>query len=71
MLLPLAGLAAGLWIVWRWAPRTSGGFSLGLALVLLLVFVVGKKAFANYYYFALSAIAAGVAAEDPPPDASS
>jgi uncharacterized membrane protein len=36
-LLTLAALAVGLWIVWRWAPRTSGGFSLGLALVLLLV----------------------------------
>ena len=69
-LVPLAALAVGLWMVWRWAPRTSGGFSLGLALVLLLVFVVSKKAFANYYYFALAAIAAGVAAEDPPPESS-
>jgi hypothetical protein len=57
----VAGVALCLWR----APRTPAAFAGALALTLLLLFAVGKKAFCNYYYFVIGAMAASVAAAEP------
>ena len=54
-------IASGLFVWWR-APRTPAGFALALGFVLLVVFAFSKKAFCNYYFFVLAAMAASVAA---------
>lgn len=45
---------------WR-APRTPAGFATALGAVLLTTFTFGKKAFCNYYLFALVALALAIA----------
>ena len=57
-------LAAGIAILlalWR-LPRTPSGFAGAVALVLLVSFAFGKKAFCNYYFFVIAALATAVAA---------
>jgi hypothetical protein len=64
---PLAALAAGLAISWKTLPQTPSGLSLSLGLTLLLVFSVAPKAFCNYYFLALAAVAFAIAAADDDP----
>lgn len=61
-LLPGAALALGLMVVSRRADRSMAGFSGALALCLLMVFLVSKKAFCNYYFFVIAALCAAVSA---------
>ena len=49
------------------APRTPAGFALAVAITWLGVVLVSKQAFANYYFTALSAIYAAVAASGSVP----
>lgn len=60
----LAALA-GLAIALRRAPRTPAGFAASLGLILLGFFAFNKQAFCNYYFFAIAALCAAVAAVDP------
>jgi hypothetical protein len=60
---PVAAASVGLAVAWWWSPRAPSGFAVGLGFVLLLVFAFGKKAFCNYYFFALALFAAGIAAD--------
>jgi hypothetical protein len=56
------GLLSGLLLtMWR-ASRTTAGFAAAIALSLLCVFVSSKKAFCNYYFFALGVMCCSVAA---------
>jgi hypothetical protein len=58
------GLLGGLLItLWR-ATRTPAGFAAAIALTLLCVFVSSKKAFCNYYFFALAVMCAAIASQD-------
>ena len=58
----LAAGATGVGLaLWR-LPRTAGGFAAGMAIATLLLFLFGKKAFCNYYFFVLGAMAVAVAA---------
>jgi hypothetical protein len=61
---PAVALAIGLALSWRFAPGTPSGFALSLGLSLLLLFLFSKKAFCNYYYLVIAALAASVAASD-------
>jgi uncharacterized membrane protein len=62
----LGGLGLSLWR----ASRTAAGFAAAIAFTLLLVFVCSKKAFCNYYFFALGVMCAAIAAgESSWPDA--
>lgn len=69
--LPIAGLlpflvmgvAVGL-TLWK-APRTPAGFALAFAICWMATILVSKQAFANYYYAAIAAIYAAVAASEP------
>jgi uncharacterized membrane protein len=54
----LGGLGLSLWR----ASRTAAGFAAAMAFTLLLVFVCSKKAFCNYYFFALGVMCAAIAA---------
>lgn len=63
-LAPIAAVAIGLALTWLCLPRSPAGLSIGLALILFLVFAVGKKAFCNYYFLVLAGLAFGVAAAD-------
>lgn len=59
-----AFLAAAIGIglsLWR-LPRSAFGFAAGMALTFLLFFGFNKQAFANYYYFAIGAMAVAAAA---------
>lgn len=61
----LLALVAGVaFCLWR-AARTPAGFAAALALTLLMLFAVGKKAFCNYYYFVIGAMTVSVAAAEP------
>jgi hypothetical protein len=68
MIAPIAALCIGLAVVFRWAPRSPSGFAVGLGFVFLLLFAVSKKAFCNYYFFALALLAAGTAAGSDDPE---
>jgi hypothetical protein len=46
----------------RTLPRSAGGFGAGMALLSLAMFAFGKKAFCNYYFFVLGALALAIAA---------
>jgi hypothetical protein len=48
-------------MLWR-APRTPGGFALGIVACYLPLFTFGKQAFTNYWYFTVGALAVAVAA---------
>jgi hypothetical protein len=61
LLAPMLALAAGLFFVWQYCPRDVSGYSAALGFVLLLVFLLSKKAFANYYYFVLATLCAAAA----------
>jgi hypothetical protein len=61
---PAVALAVGIAFSWRFAPRTPSGFALSLGLSLLLLFLFSKKAFCNYYYLVIAALAASIAASD-------
>lgn len=58
---PLVALAVGLAATVRWAPRSPSGFAVGLGFAYLLLFAFSKKAFCNYYFFVIGALAAGIA----------
>jgi hypothetical protein len=60
-LAPLAALALGLALSFRCAPRSPAGFALAIGVSFFLMFAFSKKAFCNYYFFVLAALAAGVA----------
>jgi hypothetical protein len=64
----LAGGAALAAALWR-APRTPAGFAASLAFALLAFFLFGKKAFANYYFFAIACLCTALALTDPAPGA--
>jgi hypothetical protein len=59
---PLLALALGLAVSARWAPRTPAGFALAIGVSFFLMFAFSKKAFCNYYFFVLAALATSVAA---------
>ncbi len=59
---PLCALAAGLGLSWWRLPRTPAGFAIGLGTTFLLLFLVSKKAFCNYYFLVIALLMAGVAA---------
>lgn len=61
-LAPLFALSVGLAVSFRYAPRTPAGFALAIGVSFLLMFAFSKKAFCNYYFFVLAALAAGIAA---------
>ena len=67
----VSALLASSALVWWKAPRSSAGFALALAFVLLVFFAFSKKAFCNYYFFVLAALAASIAAspQDPADEA--
>jgi hypothetical protein len=67
LLVAMAVLALALGValcLWR-AARSPASFAGALALTLLMLFAVGKKAFCNYYYFVIGAMAVSVAAAEP------
>jgi hypothetical protein len=55
----LVGLGLAMWT----APNTAGGLAASLALVCLLAFGFGSKAFCNYYFFVVGALCCALAAE--------
>jgi hypothetical protein len=57
-----AAAVAQIWVL-RAAPRTRAGFAAASAFVLLVFFAFSKQAMANYYYFALGALASALAVE--------
>jgi hypothetical protein len=57
----VAGAVAVALALWK-LPRSSGGFAAGTALLMFVLFAFGKKAFCNYYFFVLGALAIAVAA---------
>jgi hypothetical protein len=59
---PLLALAMGVAVSFRCAPRTPAGFALAIGVSFLLMFAFSKKAFCNYYFFVLAALATSVAA---------
>jgi hypothetical protein len=59
------GVAAAL-ALWK-LPRSAGGFAAGTAVMTLVLFAFGKKAFCNYYFFVLGALAVTVAASGERP----
>jgi hypothetical protein len=63
----LAALIASAALVWCCAPRSAAGFALALGFVLLVFFAFSKKAFCNYYFFVLAALAASIAASPQDP----
>lgn len=52
----------------RRLPPSAAGFSTGMALVTFALFAFGKKAFCNYYFFVLGALAVAIAASGDQPD---
>jgi hypothetical protein len=58
---PMAALVAGLGLTWWRLPRTPAGFALGLGTTFLLLFLLSKKAFCNYYFLVIALLMAGVA----------
>jgi dipeptide/tripeptide permease len=62
--IPVAALAIGVVLSRRFAPRTPSGFALALGLSLLLLFLFSKKAFCNYYFLVIAALAASIATSD-------
>ena len=42
-------------------PRSAGGFAAGMMLIAFALFAFGKKAFCNYYFFVLGAMALAIA----------
>jgi hypothetical protein len=42
-------------------PRSTGGFAAGVMLLTFVLFAFGKKAFCNYYFFVLGAMAVAIA----------
>ena len=62
LIAPLGALAAGLGLSWWRLPRTPAGFAIGLGTTFLLLFLVSKKAFCNYYFLVIALLMAGVAA---------
>ena len=44
------------------AARRPAGFAIGLGTTFLLLFLVSKKAFCNYYFLVIALLMAGVAA---------
>ena len=61
-ILPFA-LALGIWK----SPRTPYGFALALSILFFLFLVFSKQAFANYYFFLLSALCWAIAIADDLP----
>jgi hypothetical protein len=60
-----ATLAAGvvaLVLALRTLPRSTASFATGLAFVTCAMFLFGKKAFCNYYFFVLGALCVAIAA---------
>jgi hypothetical protein len=57
----LAIIAVTALVLWK-APRTPATFSLSLAMVSLVFFVLNKQAFVNYYFFSFGALCVGQAA---------
>lgn len=51
----------------RHAPRTPAGFAAAVTVALATTFLLGKKAFCNYYLFVLMTLALSLAARDDPP----
>jgi hypothetical protein len=64
LLAAAVAIALALWKL----PRTASGFSAAVALVLLVSFAFGKKAFCNYYFFVIAALTTAVAAAHMPPE---
>ncbi len=69
----LAALAAGYAVALVRIPRTPAGFAAALGLMCMLLFLFGKKAFCNYYFFVIGAWCCAIAAspdehERPSPD---
>jgi hypothetical protein len=56
-----AGIAAAALVLWK-LPRSAGGLAAGTAFVMFVLFAFGKKAFCNYYFFVLGALAVAIAA---------
>jgi hypothetical protein len=63
---PMVGLAIGLGLSFRSAPRSPAGFALAIGFSFLLMFAFSKKAFCNYYFFVLAALAASLAVGHEP-----
>jgi hypothetical protein len=59
--LAFAGAVAAVPLAIRRWPRTPGGFAAGVGLVYFVFFMFNRQAFANYYFFVLSAFAVAVA----------
>lgn len=67
----IAAAGAVLAMVLVLAPRTARGFTLGVALVLSVLFLFSKQAFANYYFVVLGAVLLAAAVPLPAEDAAS
>lgn len=65
----LAAAVAAAVLARRTLRPSVGGFSTGLALVTFAMFAFGKKAFCNYYFFVLGALAVAIAATGGATDA--
>jgi hypothetical protein len=64
----LAGAVAAALALWK-LPRSAGGLAAGTALMMFVLFAFGKKAFCNYYFFVLGALAVTIAASGERTDA--
>jgi hypothetical protein len=62
MVATIAAGAVALVLALRTLPRSVAGFAAGLALVTCAMFLFGKKAFCNYYFFVLGALCVAIAA---------
>jgi hypothetical protein len=58
----LAAAVIAVALALRRLPSSTSGFSAGMALVTCALFMFGKKAFCNYYFFVLGALAVAIAA---------
>ena len=57
----VAVITVGCWAA-RKLPGTPAGFAVGLSLVFLVFFALGKQAFCNYYYFVIAGLCCAMAA---------
>ena len=64
LLIPAAAVLAGGLLAWLRAPRTAAGFAAALGFVFVVLFLVSKKAFCNYYFLVLACWCGAVAASD-------
>jgi hypothetical protein len=60
--IPLALMSLALLWSLRKCPRTSAGFALGAAAVLLVFFAFNKQAFCNYYHLVVGALCCAIGA---------